>query len=333
MKYANLRVLNQNKLLLIIFFSIFISLLNVACSSESKKNYKVGIINIVSVLNDTVKGFKQGMAELGYVEGENITYIYDDAALDFKKFSDIANSLVAAKVDLILSIGTPATIAAKQATAKTELPVVFVPVTDPIKSGIVESIQQPGGNITGVTFGFQEMRRFEWLVRIASGVKKIYVPYNPEDHSPVLSLTVVRKTAEKLGVELITKEFRNPEQLASGFGDIPADADAVFLVPDSLLSTRISDLIESAIKLNLPVSAANVEAVKAKQALMSYGIDLNSSGKQAARLAGQIFHGVKPADLPIETAEFYLSINLRVAKTIGLDIPDEILRQADNIIR
>ena len=173
----------------------------------------------------------------------------------------------------------------------------------------------------------------EWLVRIAPAIKKIYIPYNPEDQSPVVALAAVRPVAVKLGVELITREMCNPEELKAAIENIPAEADAVFLLPDSLLSTRLPDLVAAATKLKLPVSGANVEVVKTFDVLSSYGFDQIIAGKQAARLADQILQGVKPADLPVETAEFYLAINLKVAKAIGLDIPDEILRQAELIVR
>ena len=312
---------------------IIASVLLTACDNDQTKSYTVGVINIVPDLDENVAGFKEGMAELGYIEGENLTFIYEGATVDFDKLDAVAQGLVAADVDLILSLSTPATKAVKQATAGTDLPVVFSAVMDPVGAGIVNSLRQPGGNITGVTFGVQEARRMEWLVRIAPTIEKIYIPYNPEDQSPVLALAAVSQVAVKLGVELITREIRYPEELKAAIENIPAEADAVFLLPDSLLSTRLPDLAEAATKLKLPVSGANVGVVKTFKVLTSYGFDRITAGKQAARLADQIFQGVNPADLPVETPEFYLAINLKVAEAIGLDIPDEILRQAEIIIR
>ena len=304
-----------------------------ACGDDQKKRYTLGVINIVPDFDIIVAGFKEGMAELGYIEGDNITYIYEGATVDMGKLDAVAQGLVAANADLILSITTPATKAVKRATAGTDRPVVFVPVTDPVKAGIVASLRQPGGNITGVTFGAQEARRMEFLIRLAPAIEKIYIPYNPKDQSPVLALAAVNQVAVNLGIELITREIRNPEELKAAIENIPAEADAVFLLPDSLLSTRMPDMVETATKLKLPVSGANVEVVKTFNVLTCYGFDQISTGKQAARLADQILQGVKPANLPVETAEFYLAINLKVAKVIGLDIPDEILRQAQIIIR
>jgi putative tryptophan/tyrosine transport system substrate-binding protein len=304
-----------------------------ACGNKKSKTYTVGVINIVPDLDKTLMGFKAGMTELGYREGENIRYIYHGPTTNMKRLSEEAQILMAEKVDMLLSITTPATRAAKEAAANTGTPVVFVVVTDPVGAGIVESMRQPGGIVTGTAFGIQEPRRLAWLVRIAPGIRKIYVPYNPGDRSPVLALKTVRRAALKLGVKLITREVTDPETLNDAIMNIPPEADAVFLLPDSLVSTRLPDLVKVANKLKLPTSGANVTVVKKYSVLTSYGFDQHQYGKQGARLADQIFKGVRPADLPVETAEFYLAINLKIAGAIGLVIPDEILRQAKIIIR
>jgi putative ABC transport system substrate-binding protein len=304
-----------------------------ACSNKKGGTYTVGVINALPTLDQTLAGFKKGMTELGYIEGETIHYVYNGATADMDKLSASAQALLAAKVDLILSITTPATLAAKQATDGIGLPVVFSVVTDPVGSEIVESMQHPGGNITGVAFGFQEARRLEWLVRIAPDIRQIYIPFNPKDKSPVLALKMARNAAAKLGVELIIREVHDPEMLNNAVFNIPAEADAVFLLPDSLLTTRLTDLVTAANKRNLPTSAANIRTVQSNHVLTSFGKDPSLAGKQAARMADQIFKGAGPADLPVETAEFYLAINLKVAKIIGLTVPDAILRQAHLIVR
>ncbi|MBN1584041.1 MAG: sugar ABC transporter substrate-binding protein, partial [Anaerolineae bacterium] len=133
--------------LLGIFF-IITGLLLAACGSRPK-TYTIGVINIVPALDATLEGFKEGMIELGYIEGENITYIYEGATVEMDKIDAVAQSLVAAEVDLILSLTTPASRAAQRATTGTDIPVVFVPVTDPVGAGLVASLRQPGGNMTG----------------------------------------------------------------------------------------------------------------------------------------------------------------------------------------
>jgi putative ABC transport system substrate-binding protein len=312
----------------ILVWVVVLSLLLMSCGSD-QKTCTIGVVNLAPGLDDTVEGFKEGMTELGYIEGENITYIYEGATDSIDKLDSVAQGLVAADVDLILSVTTPATQAAQRATADTGIPVVFVPVTDPVGAGLVGSLRNPGSNITGVTFGVQEARRLEWLIQVVPTIEQIYIPYNPKDRSAVLALETVREAATALGVELITREARNPDEVTAAVENIPEEADAIFLLPDSLLGGRATEFVE----LQLPTSAANPGDLKIHGVLTSYGIEQISAGKQAARLADQILRGIKPADLPVETAEFYLAINLKTAEAIGLDISDEILLQADIIVR
>jgi putative ABC transport system substrate-binding protein len=317
-----------------ILISVFLLVMGpAACDNGKSRTFTVGVLNISRNLDESLVGFKEGMTELGYTEGKNIHYLYDGPTKEISKLSVAARNLLAAKVDLILTITTPATLAAKEATAGIGLPVVFAIVTDPVGAGIVKSMRQPGGNITGVTFGPQEARRLEWLVRIAPDIRQIYAPFNPKDKSPVLALKMVRNAAAKLGVELITREVHDPETLEDAVLNIPAEADAVFLLPDSYIGTRMPDLVATATKRNLPFSVPNIMDVQNYDILTSFGIDQHLAGKQTARLADQIFKGARPADLPVETAEFYLAVNLKTAETIGLTIPDEILRQAHLIVR
>ncbi len=320
--------LSASKRSILIVLFIITGLLLTACGGD-QKTYTIGVVNLTPDLGPVIEGFKEGMTELGYIEGENITYIYEGATGSIDTLDVVAQGLVAADVDLILSVTTPATQAAQRATAGTDIPVVFVPVNDPVRSGIVDSLRNPGGNITGVTIGAQEARRLGWLVQIVPTIEEIYIPYNPEDQSAVLSLETVSEAATTLGVELITREARNPEEITAVVKNIPEEADAIFFVPDSLLGSHFAEFA----KLQLPTSVADPTNMKTFDMLTSYGIEFTAAGKQAARLADQIFQGIKPADLPVETAEFYLAINLKTAEAIGLYIPDSILRQADIIIR
>ncbi len=318
---------------LLIISVLLTSIVMQSCRSEKPKIYTVGVINIVPDLDQTLTGFKEGMKELGYIEGKNIRYLYNGATTDMSRLSAVAQSIVTAGVDLILTMTTPATLAVKDATAGTGLPVVFAVVTDPLGAGIVKSMQSPGGNITGVTFGIQEARRLEWLVKIAPETRNIYVPFNSRDKSPVLALKAMNASASKLGVRLLTREFHDLKTLDHAVLNIPAEANAVFLLPDSLMGTRLQDIVKIVNIRKLPTSVSNITALREHDILTSFGFDQFVSGKQAARLAHEIFKGTRPADLPVETAEFFLCINLKTAKKIDLVITDEILRQADVIIR
>lgn len=316
-------------LLLLNIFLVMTSLLLTACDDNHIETHTIGVLSCAVGLDALVEGFKAGMTDLGYIEGETVTYIYAGATDNIDKLDAMAQELVAADVDLILSITTPATQAAQRITEGTDVSVVFAPVTDPVGAGLVTSLRQPGGNLTGITFGVQEGRRLEWLTRVVPTIEQIYILYNPADRSAVLSLETVRAAATVLGVELIIRETRTADEVTVAIENIPEEADANFLLPDSLVGAQADRFAES----QLPSSAADPMNMEILNMLTSYGVELTAVGKQAARLADQILRGVKPADLPVETAEFYSAINLKTAEAIGLDIPSDILEQADIIIR
>jgi len=312
---------------------VITGLLLTGCGGAPKtKTYTIGVINPSLNQEDTVKGFKEGMTELGYVEGKNVTYVYE-GPVSADKLDAVAQGLVKAKLNLILALTTPATKAAQKATAGTDIAVVFLPVTDPVGAGVVASLTKPGGNTTGVTYLTQEGKRLEWLLRVAPTIKQVYIVYNPKDQSPVLALKMVSETATKLGVELITREASTPEQVEAAFKDIPKEADAIFLLPDSVINARVKDWFKLAIERKLPTSGPNVATVN-DGALTAYGVDLAiAAKKQAARLAHRIFQGDKPAGLPVEMADYFTAINLQIAQAIGLNVPDDIVRQANTVIR
>ena len=313
---------------------LIIGLLLTACggNNQAKQTYTVGIVNILPVLDNLVTSFQAGMTELGYVEGQNVTYVHREVTAP-NELEQVLQDMVAADVDLILSTTTVSTRAAQQATANTDIPIVFTPLIDPVGAGLVNSIKQPGGNSTGLVFGVPEARRLQWLVQIVPGVEQIYIPYNPENPASVADMEAISKAAAELGVNLITREVRNAEEVEAAITNIPGEADAVFaLAVDGLISTRSLDLVNAALEHKLPSSSANADSVK-DGTMIGFGPSDSSSGKQTARVASQILKGIKPADLPLETAEIFLAINLKTAADIGLEIPDDILRQADTIIR
>jgi putative ABC transport system substrate-binding protein len=172
----------------------------------------------------------------------------------------------------------------------------------------------------------------EWLLTIAPGTKRVFVPHNPDDKSSVIGLNALQKATAAYRVELIVSEIYTLEEVAAIGEYIPKGVDAVFLLPDNLVIARITDFVRIAEERTLPLASVIYPHAKAG-ALMGYGFDSASIGQQAARIANQVLNGVRPADLPVETPEFYLSINLKTAQAIGLDIPDDVLRQADQIIR
>jgi putative ABC transport system substrate-binding protein len=196
----------------------------------------------------------------------------------------------------------------------------------------VSNLARPEANATGVQWGVSEPRRLEWLLTLAPDVQKIYLPYNPDDNAAVIILEDIQDTAAQLDVELILREARDEEAIAAAINNIPEEADALFLLPDSLLVSRMAEFAEAAIARKLPITAPGDSTVAAG-GLMSYGMAFYATGEQAARMAHQILQGVAVSDLPIETADFFLDINLKTANAIDLQISDNILRQANMLVR
>ncbi|MEP7284783.1 MAG: ABC transporter substrate-binding protein [Chloroflexota bacterium] len=319
--------------LIVVTLLLVSSLLLSACAPAQTHIITIGVVNLAPVLNPVFDGFKAGMTDLGYVEGKDVVYVYGGPAGTIDKLAPIAQDFTNRKdIDLILSLSTPSTQAVQAATANTDKRVVFAAVLDPVAVKFVPKLSHPGGNMTGIRHGSSESKRLEWLTRVVPNIKRIYIPYNPDDASAVLALGLVRDAASTLGIELSLRESRNTNEITAAINNIPDDVDAILILPDNLVASRLDDLVAAAIARKLPLAVPNGPQVE-QGALVSYGFNFVSLGRQAARLADQVLKGVSPADIPVETTEYFLSINLKTAKIIGLDIPDKILQQADIVIR
>jgi putative tryptophan/tyrosine transport system substrate-binding protein len=296
-----------------------------------KKTYTIGIVNTASIINPAIDGLKEAMAEQGYTEGENIVYIYNGPVSRDDLQTEI-QSLIDQHVDLIVAVTTQPAIQAKELTAENHIPVVFVPVTDPIGAGIVADLTHPGGNITGIVSGQGETRRLEWLKTVDPTIQRVYFPYNPNDASPVRALEELQPAADSLGLELVLVETPDEAAVLDAIANVPDDIDAIFLGPDSLVGAKYADWVARANEMGIPTSGSS-QAHVAAGILCSYSYSPFDAGRLAAGLVSQILEGANPGDLPVETAEPQFSINLVTANTIGLEISDSVLGQATIIIR
>jgi putative ABC transport system substrate-binding protein len=316
------------KSLLFISLCIILSLLLTACGggAQAQENYTIGVVNYAPGLNPVFEGFKAGMAERGYVEGQNVTYIYhgtvepNPLAIDRE-----IESLLVQDVDLFLTMGNLPTSRAKQAVAGRDIPIVFAPVVNPVEAGLVASIRHPGGNVTGIQISSTAPKALEWLTKIAPQATQVYLFYHPEDEVSVTSIKPLPEVAQTLGIELVLKESHSLMEVTAVIETLPKDA-AIFMIPTP--SLPMDGILEAADKRGLAVGS-NLEM----GALVTYGTDSFAIGKQAAGLVDQVRQGTALGDLPVETAEVFLGINLKAAKAIGLDIPDDILRQANTVVR
>ncbi len=295
------------------------------------ESFVVGIITLSETMQPTVNGFMDALDDyVSHASDANVTYLFSGpTSLDGMMAE--AQRLIAAGVDILFTATTPATAAAVQATKANGIPVVFSVVTDPVESGFVSSLTYPGAHVTGVRSGGGIGKELEWLLAIAPDVKRLYVPHNPDDGGAVTGMAELIPAADKLGIELVVPVVTTTEALLESLAILPDDIDAIFLNGSGWLNAQIDAYVRSSLENNLPL--ASVCACIDSGVLLSYGHDWWQDGVQAARLVHQIFHGALPSELPVETAYFYLGINLATADAIGLMISDDILDQADFIAR
>ena len=313
---------------------IIVGLALTACGSASYEDshFTIGLVTNNPNGLKNVQGFRDEMAELGYIEGENATFIFEETPVRGEDLDSVLKSMVEAEVDLIFTAGTPTGVAAHRITAGTNIPVVFGVIADPIAAGVMTDLTRPGGNLTGVRISRNQARRLELLLELAPNTQRVFVPYNPEDAAPTSSMAQLKELAPLLGIETVEGHARNDSEVTELLKNMPEDIDAIFMLPDSTVNARLADLVALAIERGLPVSGPSLAQVEGG-ALMGYGIIHHEAGAQAAHIADTILRGADTAELPVQTAESFLGINLQTAEALGLEIPYEILQQAETIIR
>lgn len=292
----------------------------------------IGILHPSNVDVPTAQGFRAGLGALGYVENRDVVYHYDGPSGTGKALNAAAKQLLDDGVDAVFVSSTPATQAIMRASAATGTPIVFGPVNDPIGAGVVASLRQPGGNVTGVRPPPVGGKRMQLLKTIVPSVSRVLVPYRPGDKSSLASLEQAREGAESVGIELVPVEIAREADIAAMLATLPASVDALFLPRDAMINSRIDEIVAAAIHHRLPLSAPAYAQVKAG-ALFSYGMVHTQIGRHAAKLMDQVLRGADPGQLPVESSFAFLFVNLVTARAIGVDVPDATLAQAEDVIR
>jgi len=303
---------------------------------EADRAYRVGILITDDTYLAPVQGFKEGLRELGYLEGQHVSYDLRNAKLDKDMLQRFAEQFVRERVDLIFTATYIGAQAAKQATANTPIPVVFGPAGDPVETGLVKSITTSGNNLTGVSTLSLELtaKRMELLTRLVPSARKVGLLYNPDDRFSQEVARQAHQAAERLHLAVTDIHGRNADEIVAATRAVGhGQADALFAIPDVLINNQAGPLGQVAREKRLPY-VVHIRSLLEKGALASYGINTQGIGRQAARLADKIFNGTKPSDIPIETPRrLELVINLAVARDIGLHVSEQVLREADAIVR
>jgi putative ABC transport system substrate-binding protein len=280
-----------------------------------------------------IGAFRDGLRELGYDEGRNILIEYRWADGNYAQFPTLVAELIAAKVDVIVTAGTPAALAVKKAT--TTVPLVMVAVGDPVGTGLVPSLARPGGNLTGLSSIAPDLegKRLELLREVVPTLSHVAVFFNLLNPFHVVSMRNAHTAAEAMGLKLQQHDIRKSEDLDDAFATIRKERpDGLLILADRVFLHNRQRMMDFTEEQRLPNVNAYTELVEAG-GLMSYGPSYEDMHKRAAIYVNKIIKGAKPADLPIEQpSKFTFVINLKAAKILGVTIPPSLLTLADKVL-
>ena len=302
-----------------------------ASAQQQGKIVTIGILAIEPW--PPIDTFRRALHDLGYIEGTNVRFEYRYAKGDNERLPELANNLVGLNVDAILTWGTDAVLAAKQAT--TTIPIVMGVIGDPLGIGIVTNLAHPGGNVTGCSLNSAELeaKRLQLLKEVVPGLSRVAILFNPTNHYMPLALQSARKGAQALHVSLAVYEVYDTAGLDAAFVTVTKGRPDGLLVPgDPFLVSQRNRIAQFAIENKLPSVYTFREFIEAG-GLIAYTPNFDDLFRRAATYVDKILKGAKPGELPIEqSTKFRLVINFKTARTLGVILPPTLLRRADEVI-
>jgi len=326
----------NKKIAVFVCAAAILASVHLAEAQQAGKVHRIGLLSssTPSLHASRLDALRQGLRDLGYVEGQNIVIEsrYAEGKLD--RLPNLAAELVRLKVDVIVVGGTRATRDAKQTTGT--IPIVVGGAGDLVRAGLVRSLAYPGGNVTGVSNLAPDLngKRLGLVKEAIPKAIRVAAFLNPDNPGYETSLKEIENDARVLGITLQSLEVRSPNNFESAFGAATKGrADALCVMADAMFNSHLTRIVESAAKNRLPAIYDRNDFVEAG-GLMSYGVNRADLYRRAAYYVDKILKGVKPADLPVEQpTKFELVINLKTAKNLGLTIPPEVLMRADKVIK
>jgi putative ABC transport system substrate-binding protein len=322
-------------LLVTLALAIFVAPLT-AEAQQPKKISRVGYLAAISAAADAprLEAFRQGLRDLGYIEGQNILIEYHHEDGGFERLPELAAELVGHKPDVLVTVTTNAAQAAKKTT--TTIPIVFMGVTDPVTAGLVESLARPGGNATGITnmAAILTGKRLELLKETLPTVSRVAVLWDPQAPGSVPQWQESQLPARELGLQLYSMQVSRVDNYEAAFkAAVEARNTALWVTLNPLANSNQKKVADLAIKNGLPSICARSDFSE-NGCMIAYGPGYGIEGKDGARYVDKILKGAKPADIPVEQPmKFELVINLHTATKLGLTIPPSVLFQADKIIQ
>jgi putative ABC transport system substrate-binding protein len=307
-----------------------------AWAQQSGKLPQVGVLLALphAAISDRIKAFREGLSELGYIEGKTLVVEYRYADGKSERLPDLATELSRLKVNVIVTGGPTATRPAKKATST--IPIVMAQDTDPVGNGFVASLARPGGNITGLSNYHPDLsgKQLELLKEIVPGIVRVAVLENSKEPGNAQALKETKLAGAALKLNLQYLDVRDPQDIETAFHAATKQrADALLVLSSPIATSHRKQVARLAIKNRLPTMYQVSESVEAG-GLLTYGVSTADLWRRSATYVDKILKGAKPAELPVEQPiKFELVINLKTAKQIGLTIPPNVLARADRVIR
>lgn len=311
---------------------VFIFIAMTASSAVPQEKVKIGIMQIVDhpALNAVRDGLIDALKEeFGYVEGENVEYDIQSAQGDVATANTIARKFVAEKVDLIVSIATPTSQAAANATK--EIPIVFSAVTDPVSAGLVGSLEKPGGNITGVSDMTPVDKQIQLIRYLFKEAKKVGTLYNAGEVNSVVTNEMAKKACTANGMELLEATVASTADVAMAAQTLVHKVDVVYVSTDNTVVSAIDAVAKACNEAGVPLVLADPTTVE-KGALLALGFDYYLHGRQTAEIVARVLKGENPGDIPVQFAQkLVLLVNSETAKKLGMNI-DELRAQLEQYV-
>jgi putative ABC transport system substrate-binding protein len=303
-------------------------------AQQATRIFRIGFLGATSASSwaSRVEAFRLGLRDLGYVEGKNIFIEFRWAEEKYDELPALATELVRQNVDVLVTFGTPGTLAAKRAT--TAIPIVILYVGDAVAAGVVASLRQPGGNITGSTYFLPQLfaKRLELLKEVMPHITEVAVLVKPDNPLYLSMLQGLEIAANSLNIGLQRFDAQRPSEFEAAFlAMAKRRVDAVVIAEDAVFLSNVGAIADLAARQSLPLAGFN--EVAEAGGLIGYGVNFHAMCQRGAAFVDKVFRGAHPADIPVEQAtKFETVVNLRAAKTLSVTIPTSILLRADQVI-
>jgi putative tryptophan/tyrosine transport system substrate-binding protein len=305
-----------------------------AARAQQPKTYRIGFLTrkTDASVSAQIDAFRQRLHDLGWVEGRTVSIVYRDADGQPDRLRALADELVALNADAIVTVDTPPTQAAKLATST--IPIVIAVSADPVGAGLVRSLRRPGGNITGLSLlaPDTDQKALEYLKQILPRANRVMMIVDPGNQGMMLRFEAIQRAMSQLTMELQSITAVSSSELVAALTEAKDRPDALFVLSPIYAAWR-TEIAEFAAKANLPILFDTRGLAREANALLSYGADISDLFRRAAVFVDKIFHGAKPADLPVEQpTKFELVINLKTARALAITVAPSLQQLADEVI-